>query len=452
MVNACTYVRISADKLEEGRGVGRQQRDADRLCAERGWSVVERITDNDRSASRYARRGREGWARLLHLLDAGAVEAVVAYDLDRLTRRPDELAPLIAAAERGVRIVTVTGSLLDLSSADGIFAARILLAVAEKEAANASRRQRAKLRHDAEQGRPHWPRRPFGYSLTGEVVEAEAAWMRTLVDWLAGGMSATEAARRLNDAGVAQPSGRPWQSAGVKLLVTSPRNIGQRTYHGEIVGPAAWPAVIDEDQWRAACTALAARAQGARRGRRSMLTGMVRCAVCGETMTRTNATEKAVWRCTKHRDTGRGCGQSIAARPVEELVVEAVLVRIGDVRPRPRAARITAGPSSADLQRELDDLAEMVGRGDLTMTEWKAARAPLVARLRVAQGVEAQQDAGAALARLAGDRGTLRERWDDLDVDLRRRLIALVLDRVEIAASTKRTLDLDRVALVWCPA
>ena len=74
----------------------------------------------------------------------------IVYDLDRYTRSPDELGRWIEAAEStGVKIHT-TGDLVDLADDDSIFKARILLAVAEKESANISRRVTAQARHAAE--------------------------------------------------------------------------------------------------------------------------------------------------------------------------------------------------------------------------------------------------------------------------------------------------------------
>ena len=449
--HAVTYCRISADKLEQGAGVDRQRIDTERVCETNGWAITERLVDNDRSASKYARKTREGWMRLLELLEAKQVDAVVAYDLDRLTRKPDELAPLIVAAERGVKIVTVTGSVLNLSTADGIFASRILLAVAEKEAANASRRQIAKLRHDADAGRPHWPRRPFGFTLDGEIVPAEAEWVRSIASWIADdGMSATQVARRLNEAGVAQPSGARWQSAGVRFMVTSPRIVGLRTYHGKVIGPGSWPALIDQDRWRDACAALDLHSTGIR-GRRSMLTGLVRCGVCGERMVRTNASTKGEWRCMKRADVGTGCGQAINARRLEELISAMVLVRLGDVKARKREPRDTVDPmNDADqIRADLATLADMVGRGQMSMTEWQAARAPLTTRLATAEAAEARGAASVALARLAGDEATLSERWDELDDDLRRRLIGLVLDQITVNAGRRGVLDLGRIVPVW---
>lgn len=448
-VTAVTYCRISADKLELGAGVDRQRADTDRVCEERGLRIIERVVDNDRSASKYARKAREGWLHVLEMLSSDQVGALVAYDLDRLTRKPDELAPLIAAAERGVKIITVTGSVLNLSTADGIFAARILLAVAEKEAANASRRQSAKLRHDAMAGRPHWPRRPFGFQLDTTVVEAEATWVRSMVDWIANeGISATECAVRLNAANVAQPSGKPWQSAGVKMLVTSPRIIGVRTYKGDVIGPASWHALVDETDWRRACASLAARSQGTRQGRRSMLTGLVKCGRCGAKMTRTNTGDKAEYRCTKHADVGTGCGQAINAPALEHHVSQMVLVALGDV-----TASIPAPLDGVDdidsLRADLASVAEMFGRGELTMQEFRAARSPLTARLNAAATTTAINDTATALARLAGDQPTLAARWPDIDVDLRRRLISLVVDHFVVAPAARRRLDLSRVTTTW---
>jgi len=448
-VRAVTYCRISHDPTGMEAGVDRQRVDTDRLAEERGWLVVQRVVDNDRSASRYARRSREGWVAVMELVEAGEVEAVVAYDLDRLTRQPKELERLIDAAEKGLAVVTA-GGLIDLATAGGRMVARTLCAVAAHEADRVRDRIKAKLRHDAENGRPHWVRRPFGYNLDGSVVADEAKWMREIHRWIIDdGVSATEAARRLNAAGVAQATGSRWQSSGLKALVTSPRNAGMRTYHGKIVGRGTWPAIVSEAEWKAATSALAVRSQGTRSGRRSMMTGMVKCGVCGCTMTRTNTSDRAEWRCMKRVDAGTGCGQSHMAVPLEAHVVEMVLVRIGEVR----SAVVTpaSGQVADDIRAELQQLADMVARGELSMAEWKVMREPLTTRLSAAEAALVRHDADAALARMVGSTATLAERWAEIeDVDLKRRIMGLVLDHVTVMAARRRGhLDLDRIVPTW---
>jgi DNA invertase Pin-like site-specific DNA recombinase len=447
-----TYCRISYDPRGTEAGVDRQRADTDKLAADLGYTVVDRIVDNDRSASRKARRAREGFDQMLEMAQAGTIDAVVAYDLDRFTRNPDELGAWIDVADKtGIKIHT-TGTIVDLADPDSVFTARVLLAVAEKEAANISRRMKRKLQADAEQGKPHWPRRPFGYTLKAEPVPAEARIVNKMIDRVIDGESCTSIANWLNETGIESATGAPWQSSSVKFLVSATRNAGLREYKGEIVGPAAWPAIVTEDRWKAARAALALRARPKRGGKLSLLTGLVRCGRCGGPMYRTGADVKAEYRCLKG-DAGRktaGCGNSMRAHHVDNLVVEMVLVRLGDVVGRKRAARVENGYDALEsIRADLDELAEMVGRGELSMSEFKTARAPLQARLRAAEAVTARDDTEAALDRLAGAGTTLADRWDDLDIDHRHRLVRLVLERIDIAPAKVRTLDLDRVEPIW---
>lgn len=448
-IRAITYCRISSDPTGHEAGVERQHLDTDRLAEDRGWTVVERIVDNDRSASQYATRRREGWARVMEMIERGEVDALVAYDLDRLTRQPTELERLITAADHGLAVATATGQ-LDLSSTGGKLVGRMLCNVAAHEADRVRDRMKAKLRHDAENGKPHWARRPFGYTRAGEVVADEAEWIRTMSRWiLENGTSATMVAKRLNEAGVQQASGCPWQGAGVKMVLMSPRTMGMRTYNNKVVGKATWPAILDEETWRATSAALGLRSYGVRTARRSMLTGMVRCGVCGETMVRTNGSRLAQWRCTKRPDIGTGCGQAFNARALDTFIVEMVLIRIGDVTARTKSVPGGEQTEADQIRADLDSLATMLGNGQIGMTEWTAARAPLQARLDAAESATTRSDAASALARLMGNEATLAERWPDLDVDLQRRLIGLVLDRVVVTAGKRGVLDLDRVKPIW---
>ncbi len=54
------------------------------------------------------------------------------------------------------------------------------------------------------------------------------------------------------------------------------------------------------------------------------------------------------------------------------------------------------------IRASLDELAEMVGRGELSMSEWKAAREPLQARLRTAEAAAARSGESAALRAVVG--------------------------------------------------
>jgi site-specific DNA recombinase len=450
---AVTYCRISSDQLGTEAGVTRQQKDTDRICADNGWTVVERIVDNDRSASKYARGPREGWERLMQMVEAGEVDAVVAYDLDRLTRQMRQLERLIDAAERGVLVRTATG-VLDLSSDGGLMIARVLCSVAINEADRASSRQKTKQRHDAAAGRPHWGRRPFGHNRDGTLHPAESDWVRTWVRWLVDdGVTPNEIARRMNEAQVPATSGGVglWQSSTVKGILVNPRLVALREHRGTIVGPAAWSPIITEGERAQVLDAVSTRVGRARQGGRvAMLTGLVRCETCGLTMHRGSAGRHAFWRCSKAQG-WRGCNMTISAAPLEAEVSDFVLAALGDVSAEPRRRSVGVADVATRLRDELDELAGMFGQGHLSMSEWKAARQPLERRLQAAERSVARDAAQSALMRLVGVPTTLGQRWAAMSAEDRNRLTSLVVAEVRVAKGERHTNRFDRGRMTIVP-
>jgi DNA invertase Pin-like site-specific DNA recombinase len=96
-MRAAVYLRQSLDRDGTGLAIARQRDDCLKLCVERGWEPVEYV-DNDTSAS--SGKARPAYMRMLADIDAGHLRAVVAWDLDRLHRRPVELEPFIDLADR----------------------------------------------------------------------------------------------------------------------------------------------------------------------------------------------------------------------------------------------------------------------------------------------------------------------------------------------------------------
>ena len=459
-VRAVSYCRISHDLAGLEAGVDRQRIDTDRLALDRGWTLVERVVDNERSASRYAKKAREGWAQIMVMIDQGEVDALVAYDLDRLTRQPKELERIIDAAENGLRVVTASG-MLDLATDGGRLVARMLCSVAAHEADRVRSRQTTKLRHDAENGKPHWVRRPFGFAMrdplnpssaTGDVIEAERVWVQRMYEWCVAGESPNKIARRLNVAGVMQATGKPWTGQGVRKLIHAARNIAMRSHNGKVVGPAQWQPLVTVELYDAAGLALAARnGAGLNTGKRSTFSGFMRCGRCGNKLGRNNHNAQAGWRCSRDAGDTHCNGLSIKAAPVDAFVLEMVLINIGATK----IATTKANPSGVarvdELQHDLAELAAMVAAGSLSMKDYRTMHTGLSARLSAAENELAQTDVHNALARMAGDVATLAERWPDLDLELQRRIIAGVLDHVVIHPSRigGSKVDLDRVEVIW---
>ena len=90
--------------------------------------MLEVIVDGGESAKSLK---RPGMAKLLAMVDAGKVQAVIVAKLDRLTRSVKDLCKLLERFERrGVALISVAES-LDTGSAAGRLVLNIMAAVSQ---------------------------------------------------------------------------------------------------------------------------------------------------------------------------------------------------------------------------------------------------------------------------------------------------------------------------------
>jgi DNA invertase Pin-like site-specific DNA recombinase len=268
--------------------VKRQREDCEKLCADKGWTPVEYL-DNDTSAT--SGKPRRDYERMLADVRDGRIGAVVAWDLDRLHRRPIELEAFMALAdEKRLALATVSGD-VDLSTAQGRLTARLKGSVAAHEGEHRRARQLRATRQLAERGVPNWTR-AFGYLADTRQPDPATAPLveRAYAAILAGG-SLGDVARMWNDAGAFTVGGHSWRAAEVSKFLRKPRNAGLRTYgvrygrvdRDSVVGKGNWPPLVDEDTFWSAQAVLDApgRAPGRKSVRRHLLTGMLGCGRCG---------------------------------------------------------------------------------------------------------------------------------------------------------------------------
>ena len=304
-MRAAVYLRQSKDRYGDELAVSRQRDDCLALCAQRGWMAVEYL-DNDRSASNG--KPRPDYQRMLADIRANEVQAVVAWDADRLHRRPVELEEFIDLADTKRLSLATIGGDFDLSTPTGRGNARMKGVFARMEMEQKSARQKRAAKQLAEEdGRGWWPSRPFGYDadpdrITGRwwmvrrdpatkavtyntilLHRTEARLVREAYSDFLAGSSLRSIAARWNEAGVRTPKGNPWTGTQVRQLLLSERNAGLREYRGEVVGGARWPAIVTEDVWRMAVAKLtdAKRRSGATRGRKYLLSNIATCGLCG---------------------------------------------------------------------------------------------------------------------------------------------------------------------------
>jgi DNA invertase Pin-like site-specific DNA recombinase len=295
-LRAACYCRISSDPKDKREGVDRQRADTAILCEKEKWEIAGVYVDNDRSASNGKKRPE--WERLLADIRAGKIDAVAAWDQDRVNRMMDDFVAYNGLfIERGIKLATSNNGEIDLSTPSGVLTATIKTAVSEHEVEMMRIRQRRAARSKAEKGTPKW-KRAFGYlpdtrskaddDGTRQLDPATAPLVEQAYKAILTGAKLGDICGLFNAAGAYGLNGKPWTVSTVSLFLRAPRNAGLRSHtHVEngkpvtdiMVGKGTWPALVNERTWKAVQAKLNApgRAPGKKSVRRHLLTGVMRC-------------------------------------------------------------------------------------------------------------------------------------------------------------------------------
>lgn len=446
------YVRISSDPSGKGLGVARQEKACRKRAAELGWAVGKVYTDNDVSAS--SGKPRPAYRRLLVDLEAGSADAVVVWDLDRLTRRPIEIEEFIDLADRQNIALASVGGDFDLSTDNGRMFARIKGAVARGEVERKSARQKAANDQRAEQGRPFMSRRAFSYAKGGlALVESEAAEFRRAVDELLAGASLRSIVRGLGERGVRTTAGNPWQPTELRRLLQNPRHAGLLVHRGVVVGPGNWPAIIDEDTHRGVVAVLSDPARSkAGRPRSYLLTGLAHCGVCGGAIYGVTEPRGPLYYCETRRHVAR------RAEAIDELVQGVIVARLAladaweafardDGKDRAKALRT----EERGLRTRLDGLAEAYAVGDIDRQALRAGTRRIQSRLeKIAPELTALATTPDIAPLLTSD--DVAAAWDLLDIERRRAVIETLVDvTIQPAGRGARSFKPEHVQIEWKP-
>jgi hypothetical protein len=75
---------------------------------------------------------------------------------------------------------------------------------------------------------------------------------------------------------------KSWQTSAVRQILCSGRIAGLREHHGQVIGPAVWPAIITPAERDCVLARIAARSVTKTRAPRTyLLSGLLRCGRCG---------------------------------------------------------------------------------------------------------------------------------------------------------------------------
>jgi len=459
------YARISQDDSGQGSGVQRQLEDLRALAADRGWEVVEEVSDNDVSA--FTGQRRPGYDRVLALVAAGMVDRVAVWHLSRLwrnRRQRSEALELFRAAS--VAIVAVRGPDLDLSSASGRVMAGLLAEFDSYESDLKSERVARATLQRVREGRPSgdlgygWERAADGsYALN----DAEAAVVREVVSRLTAGESIRGVTEDLNARRVPAPAagsrryrrrgneeGSLWGTSSVRKLATRASNCGDLIHQGRVVGKGVWPPIVSDDAHHAVCAALkrsSRRLSGNPHGaaaRRHMLswTPQAVCGVCGGYLR--SQTKKGRYGAPQQLyvcDAKGHVGRSEAA--VDALTAMVVIERLT----QPDIVQVLTAPEGAGeplelevLRGQLADALAAFELGQLSATMLGAVESRIAPRLAELEAASRSRLAYAPMPGLADLAGGVdaEQIWSNLPVAHRLAVMELLGLKVTILPVTRR--------------
>jgi site-specific DNA recombinase len=214
-----------------------------------GWILVHhRYDDGGYSGGTL---DRPALKRLLADIQAGAVDVVVVYKIDRLSRSLMDFAKLVEIFERhGVTFVSVTQSFSTTTSM-GRLTLNMLLSFAQFEREVIGERIRDKFAASRKKGMWMGGWAPFGYEVKNRklvVNEADAKIIRSIFRRFVTLGSATTLARELREKNVRNRYGQAIDKGALYKLLNNRTYVGDAVHKG-VAYPGEHDAIIDRTLW-----------------------------------------------------------------------------------------------------------------------------------------------------------------------------------------------------------
>jgi site-specific DNA recombinase len=315
--------------------------------AHEGWEMID--THYDDGGFTGGNMDRPALKRLLADIDAGIVDCVIVYKVDRLSRSLLDFSRIIEAFDKAkVAFVSVTQQ-FNTANSMGRLMLNVLLSFAQFEREIISERTRDKIAASRRKGKWGGGVPVLGYDVDGAtgklaVNESEATRVRTIFELYKSHQSIIAVIKLLDGRGWqtkrwvtksgATTGGKPFDKASLHRVLTNVVYLGKLRYKAEI-HDGEHAAIVDEAIWRDVQSLLSrnARTGGAqvRNQFGAILKGILRCSACDCAMTPAHATKKGgkryrYYNCINAQKRGwDACPtKSVPAQEIERFVVDQI--------------------------------------------------------------------------------------------------------------------------------
>ena len=351
-VRCAIYTRKSTDEgLDQDFNSLDAQREAGEayIASQRGegWECIgDRYDDGGYTGGNME---RPAFKRLMADIDAGRIDCVVVYKVDRMSRSLLDFTRIMEMLEKhGVSFVSVTQQ-FNTTSSMGRLTLNILLSFAQFEREIISERTRDKIAATRRKGKWTGGMPVLGYDIAPEggrllVNEDEAVKVRSIFELYIERMSLIDTVKELDTRGWVnkrwttkkghERGGKPFNKNSLFKLLTNVLYVGKITYKDE-VHDGEQLAIVDGDVFRRARHLL--RRNGTTGGTHvrnrfgALLKGLLYCTPCGCAMTHSHTLKNGNKRyryyvCLNAQKRGwHNCpSKSIPAPEIEKFVIDQV--------------------------------------------------------------------------------------------------------------------------------
>lgn len=319
-VIAYLYARQSRDPLGRSRSTEDQVSDGRDTCAKLCWTVDRVFKDAGASATRFRRKERDDFEALLEALPTAQATVLVAPDASRMYRDLAEYVRLRDALEASGVLLCYGGMVFDMANKDDRRITAQDAVAAEDEGESIRARNLRTARRSLEQGAPRGAV-PFGHRRrydpdTGELIGQEpdptqGPLLIRMFEMVDSGVSLYRVAIWLEDQGESarHRSGIAWDASRVRVVMINPSHIGIRHSKGQLIGKAAWEAVVPEELYHRVVAKLRDPSRRMQRDSRvkHLLSRIGRCGECGALLKAKKAPQRdrsvPYYECAGLRDT-----------------------------------------------------------------------------------------------------------------------------------------------------
>ena len=350
---AALYARVSSDRQDVDLSVSAQLRALKEYAKANGYSVAREYIDEAESG-RVANR-----PQFREMIEEGSkpkapFEVILVWKFSRFTRKREHAVAFKSMLRRkGIRVVSITEQAED--NATGRLLEGIIESVDEFYSENLAQEVVRGMREAASRGFFLASNAPFGYKRvkvsdgtkerpTLEVDPATAPVVREVFEKSLRGSGLKEICKELTDRGITN-RGKRWYKGTLHYVLRNEAYTGTavwgKTSKGEkaqdpVRVEGAWPALVSRELFEDVQQAMRERApkvqRPARVGSRFLLSGLLRCGVCGKPYSAQGAKsgQFAYYICgTLFREGAGTCSARYLNAPrVEAFVVKKIRERI----------------------------------------------------------------------------------------------------------------------------